>query len=174
MPQPSEFRTGCLRYCEWKGLWKAHANDSVITDEEWDSAWSSLQSWLSQRYLVEYTIGWERHCWVDGDYAEPERTLKIIIAVSDVLTISFLRFIQDWLRKSARSWRVAVPTDNQDENLILIYPEAIRANPGAEADLELFVAHSRPRLQSLIDQGRRFYGLKPRPHPPIPKDTDRP
>src|SRR5438067_1287702 len=101
---PEEFKTGCLRYAEWNGFWKAHANDSIMTGEEWDQGWESLCDWLSQRYLVQYSNEfppqlWDRHCWVDGDYFKPERTLQITIAIAEVMSVSFLKYIQSWLQK---------------------------------------------------------------------------
>jgi hypothetical protein len=138
-----------------------------MTGDEWDRAWTSLRDWLSKRYLVKFSVGLQRHCWVE-DYAQPERTLTITIGVSEVLSCNFLRFVQGWLREYGRQWRVAVPVDNTDQNLILVYPEAIRINSQAEADLEAFVRSARPRLERTIEQGRRFYGLKKKPYPPLP------
>jgi len=168
MDSPSEFRCGNLRFLEWPGFWKATPDASLMTEEEWDEGWASLTRWLSSRYLLEYKVGWQSHCWVEGDYAEPERTLKIIIAVDEVLTVGFLRFVQEWTRKEAPLWRVSVPTDNTDENLILVYPDAIRVNPIAESNLEAFVAKVRPCLAALIEDGRKQFGLSKKPHPPLP------
>jgi hypothetical protein len=167
MPDELEFRTGCLRFSEWRGFWKANAEASLMADEEWDDAWDSLRTWLSQRYLVEWDIKWQRHLCVEGDYAEPERTIKVMIYVAEVLTVGFLRFLQEWLQKEAPLWRISVPTDNTDENLIMVYPEMLKINPRAEADVASFIAQARPRLAQLIQEEGTQMGLRPKPVPPI-------
>jgi hypothetical protein len=141
-----------------------------MTDEEWDAGWKSLRNWLRQRYAVDWIVGGQRHLCLDGDYAAPERSLKIIIEVPEALTVGLLKFVQAWLRKEGRLWRVFVPTDNTDENLIVVYPETICVNPQAEADLAAFVRQVRPRLVALIEQGRKEFGLRKRPHPPLPPE----
>jgi len=94
--------------------------------------------------------------------------MKIIIEVAEVLRISFLQYIQEWLRSEARLWRVAIPTDNTAENLILIYPEVIKINEAAEQNIPYFLEVIRPRLAQIILEGRRQFNLQERPHPPIP------
>jgi hypothetical protein len=85
-----------------------------------------------------------------------------------VLGLGFLRYLQQWLQTEARLWRVAIPTDNTDENLILVYPEEIKINESAERDLTNFLISIRPRLAEVIAKGREQFNLPVRPHPPIP------
>ena len=171
-----EYRCGALRFTEWKGFWKAAPNVPRVSKDEWFGAWESLRNWLSQRYLVDWKIEWQRHCWVeDVPYGElidgqieRERLLKIDIEVADILTVPFLKFVQQWLLQKAALYRVSVPVDDTHENLILIYPQAIRINPEAEADLEQFVQTFRPRLAARIEAGFRETGRRRKPIPPLP------
>lgn len=141
-----------------------------MTDDEWDAAWKSLTDWLRQRYAVDWIVGGQRHLHVDGDYADPERSLLITIEVSGVLTTGFLGYVQQWLRVQTRMWRVFIPTDNTDANMVVVYPETICVNPEAESNLAAFLEGIRPRLEALIQQGRREFGLPTRPHPPLPPE----
>jgi hypothetical protein len=148
-----------------------------MTPEEWEPAWESLTQWLAQKYLVTYSNAflpsqWQRHCWVEGDYAEAERTLTLNIGVAEVLSVGFLRFIQEWLRRNGGAWRVAIPMDKA-ENFVMIYPEAIKINPAAEQDLEAFVRAARPELERIIREGpfgKKFFGLGDKPYPPLPEE----
>jgi hypothetical protein len=168
MSPSAEYRSGPLRYCEWQGFWKATPEVSAMTDEEWDQACASLRQWLCGRYLAEWDTHWQRHCCVEGDFAEPERTIKIVIEVADVLTVDFLQFVQQWLREKGALWRVSIPTDNTDSNLILVYPDTIRINEQAESDVKEFLKTIRPSLAKLIEEGRRRFGIRPKPIPPFP------
>ncbi|MCP5524580.1 MAG: hypothetical protein H7A46_23880 [Verrucomicrobiales bacterium] len=141
-----------------------------MTDDEWNANWNSLRHWLRQRYAVDWMVDKQRHLSVEGDYARPERSLTIYVSVAEALTFGLLKFVQDWLQKEARLWRVFIPTDNTDENLIVVYPEAIRANPEAEANLPDFVQRIRPSLATVIEEGRKQFGIPTRPHPPLPPE----
>jgi hypothetical protein len=164
MPAAPQFHCGPSHATEWHGLWKATPEASP----EWDDAWASLKRWLSRRYVIDWQIKWQRHCCVDRALPETERTLKIIIEVADVLSVSFLVFVQQWLREQAPLCRVAVPVDNTDQNLILIYPEAIRINEPAEANLGQFIESMPPQLTAMIENGFQQLGLRPKPIPPLP------
>jgi len=103
----------------------------------------------------------------------PERTLTVIIGVAQVLSLGFLKFIQTWLQREARAWRIAVPIDNTDENLVLVYAEEIRINAAAEQDLPAFIQGARPLLHRTIYEGqfgRNFFGLKDKPYPRLPTE----
>ena len=166
-----EVRCGNLRYSDWQGFWKANDDDSDMTGEEWDEGWESLREWLSRRYLVDWNLDWQRHCFVDGDYMEPERTLKIVIEVPEVLTKGFLLFVQKWLQAN-KLWRVSVPTDDTPENQILVYSDAIRINPNAEANMPQFLHEVRPKLAALIKEGREYFGIRPKPVAPLPTEQE--
>jgi len=163
-----DFRCGPLRAQEWSGFWKANPEASLLSDEEWEAAWNSLRQWLSRRYLVDFSVKWQRHCCVDRGVPETERTLKISILVGDMLATKLLEFVQRWLQQEATLWRVAIPVDNTKDNLILIYPQGVRINPTAEADFDGFISQVRPRLAMLIEEGRKQTGVRDKPIPPLP------
>ena len=166
----TDFRTGTLTFSEWSGFWKVTPEATLVTDQEWDEAVKALRAWLSTRYLVEWSLDWRRHCCVEGDFAEPERTIKVTIEVAGVLSMGFLKFVQQWLQNSAPSWRISIPTDNTNKNLILVYPNAIRINPEAEADLDRFLTKIGPKLAKLIEDGRRRFNIRDKPIPPLPAE----
>jgi len=89
-----------------------------MSGEEWDEKWESLRRWLGRRYNLEPVPVRHRQCFVVDDYAEPERGLQIEISYSEILTADFLRYVQEWLQKAAPAWRVVIPTDETEENLM--------------------------------------------------------
>jgi hypothetical protein len=145
-----DFRTGPLRNAEWEGFWKANPNETEMTGEEWDEKWVSLRKWLGNRYNLSPIPVRKRQCFVVDDYAIPERTLQIQIKDLEILTTEFLNYVQDWVRQEAPSWRVAIPTDDNVDTLILIYPEHIKINPEAENDLSKFCESIRPGMLQAI------------------------
>jgi len=154
-----DFRTGPLRNAEWEGFWKSHPDDPPMTGEEWCEKWRSLNQWLSNRYNLTPIPVRKRQCYVWDDYAIPERSLTIQIEHPEILTKDFLEYVQEWVRSQAKSWRVIIPTDDNVDTLILIYPEAIRINPQAEKDLERFCKEIQAGTKAAIKRARREVGL---------------
>jgi len=153
------FRTGALRNMEWEGFWKAHPDDPPMTGEEWDQKWSALKEWLSKRYNLRPIPIQKRQCFVVDDYSIPERTLQIEVSDVNILTFEFLVYVQEWLRNEAANWRVGIPTDDNVDTVILIYPDAIRINLEAEKDIEKFCEEIRPGTEAAIKRARRELGL---------------
>ncbi len=160
MPKKNAFKTGLLRQSEWSGFWKANANDPPMTGEEWDEKWESLNDWLGKQYNLEPIPVRKRQCYVVDDYAEPERMLQIEIEYLDIFTRAFLQYVQEWLRAKAPLWRVAIPTDDTDKNLVFVYPQGIRINPEAEADLDGFIERIKPAFQAAIKKARLAVGIE--------------
>lgn len=167
MDARAEWRTGEPHLSEWKGLWKAMDDAPLMSQSEWERNWDSLRQWLSTRYYVDWSLEWQRHCYVEGECFRSQRTLKISICVPDVLTLDLLKFLQDWLQKEAPLWRIIVPTDNTDENAIVVYPHTIRFALLSENDLEKFLCKMRPKLAAIIDAETRAAGIKARPIAPL-------
>jgi hypothetical protein len=154
-----EFRTGPLRNADWEGFWKANPNDTEMSGKEWDEKWESLRSWLAKRYNLEPIPVRKRQCFVVDSYSTPERTLQIEIGHVEILTTEFLDFVQEWLRNEAPSWRVAIPTDDNVDTVILIYPQAIKVNPQAESDLATFCKKIQPATDEANKRARKELGL---------------
>jgi hypothetical protein len=158
MPRKPPVRSGTPNYIEWKGPWESACNEPEVTPEEWDQKWESLRSWLSKIYNLEPVPVRQRECYV-VDLAQSERTLQVEVVQVKILTDAFLIYLQQWLRTEAPQWRIAIPTDGSDENLILVYPEKIRINPVAEMNLEGFCREIQPGMQKTMAEERRRLGL---------------
>jgi hypothetical protein len=153
------FRTGELRNTEWEGFWKAHPDDPPMTGDEWDEKWASLKQWLSQRYNLRPIPIRKRQCFVLDAYSSPERTLQIEVSDVQILTAEFLFYVQQWVRTDAPNWRVCIPTDDNVDTLILVYPRAVRINPEAEKDIEAFCHEIQPGTAAAMKRARRELGL---------------
>ncbi|HTG45192.1 MAG TPA: hypothetical protein VK633_11745 [Verrucomicrobiae bacterium] len=100
----------------------------------------------------------QRECYVVDD-AFQERTLQIEIQKVDILTEAFLVYVQRWLQSQAPLWRVAVPTDGTNENLVLVYPTLISVNVAVGESIDAFCERIRPKVHEAKVEGRRKLGL---------------
>jgi hypothetical protein len=158
--RPDQYRTGPLRELEWSGFWRATAEEPEMTGEEWNEKWTAFRKWLSQKYNLEPVPVRTRQCFVWDDYSDPERTLVLQVQDMRIFNIAFLQYVQEWLQRDALHWRVAIPTDGRQANLIYIYPSTIRVNPQAEADLKSFIEDIKPAFEESNRRSRREVGLE--------------
>jgi hypothetical protein len=168
MPDYTDHREGTPRRTEWQGLWRSSINDRPVSDEEFYRCADSLYDWLELRYNLKWSQVKKRDCYVRGDVLSHDRTQQVIVTNCDILERAFLEYLQQWLRGDWRSWRIELPTDETDESLILVYPDVIRVNPSAEADLDTFLNEIKPKIREadsrarmiLEDLGRRALELE--------------
>jgi len=157
--EPVEFRCGTPSHLEWGGPWKENPEAGLRpTYEEWIEYWESLRVWFERIYNLTPVPVRKRECFVVDQIFE-DHTLQIEIEKSHLLNRGFLVHAQKWLQEKANSWRIAIPTDDTAENLILVYPNVIRINPPAEQDIEKFCEQIQLKLHEANVRARAKVGL---------------
>jgi hypothetical protein len=148
-----DYRYGTLRYTAWQGKWKSSPDDEDDFEEKYfeEQFWRSTRSlckWLKSRY--KHGSADDCECYVRGD-SFGDKTHQIEIVRPQVLTLIFLNYLQDWLKSDWQTWRVLVSTYLELEDLIVVYPDAIRISPAAEGDLETGLQNIRQRMLRFKD-----------------------
>jgi hypothetical protein len=127
--------------------------ETLLTRQEWEEHWWSLLQLLSRVYNIEPVPVRQKECFI-FDNPFQDRTLKIKIEKTEILTEGFLVYVGQWLQSQATLWGVSIPTDNTSENLILVYPRG-RINAEAEKQTAHFCLEIRPKLHDANVQARR-------------------
>jgi len=108
--------------------------------------------WLGKDYNVQPVPVKERECNVLTPHWRPDRTHHIEIRRVEILDRRFLQHVQAWIMEKGKIWRVSIPTDDTDENLIMVYSEKIAINEHAERNLDEFLHMIRPLLQKAFER----------------------
>jgi len=145
-----KIRTDTPSFSEWSGKWRRSVTVPRLTEAAFEKHEEALHKWLKLRYEV-WEFGKVGDCYVRGDNLV-DRTEQVCITNSKILTPELLKYIQKFLRSGWPDWRIMIAIGAPEEH-IMIYPDVIRINPAAEADLEGFCEKIRPQLETQLKEG---------------------
>jgi hypothetical protein len=117
-----------------KTPWRASSDGTRFSLSAYYESLDSLSDWLGRNSKFIRT-GSKLHMTGElpdiavsstGAFGRPEKTIQLTALSIRVVSGDFVDFVQKWLLKDYKHWRIVIPTIDSIDKWITIYPKSVR------------------------------------------------
>jgi hypothetical protein len=150
-----EWHSGTPSIGERNGAWRANDFEGDVTQDEWQTAWKSLDIHLSSIGKN----GFDDDCdfFLRSTWFKEHRSQIIELVNPKALTENLLSQLQQWIREIFPTWRIIIPLFLGESNVLVVYADVIRGGPEFEPEWKTGLECARQAMLKL-DQ---FKHIKP-------------